>query len=153
MEPNRLYNSAYVPARRQRELPIPPVQQPKKKKKISREAKKNRERAMAISPMYMCALAIAVIATLMICVSFLTLESEVRVQAQAVTQKEKELNKLLDENSATKERLNASMDANYIYKVAKKELGMDYAKENQVIYYQSSKPDYIKQYKEIPKAE
>lgn len=153
MEPNRMYHTASVPARRERELPIPPVQQPKKKQGLSREAKKNRERATAISPMYMCALVVAVIATLTMCVSFLTLESEVRVQARVVTQKEKELNKLLDENSAMKERLNASMDANYIYKVAKKELGMNYAKEDQVIYYQSSKPDYIKQYKEIPKAE
>lgn len=153
MEPNRLYNSGAVPNRRERELPDPQIKQPNKKKHISRETKKNRERAMAISPVYMLALIAAVTVTLVMCISFLKLESEVRIQAQEVSKLEKELNILLDDNSATKERLNTSMDSSYIYKVAKQKLGMDYAKDDQVIYYEATKPDYTKQYKEIPEAE
>ena len=72
------------------------------------------------------------------------------VEGDAVQKQEKELQSIVDANNATEERLNSSLDSDAIYRRATKELGMVYASDDQVIYYDSTSPDYVVQYGEIP---
>ena len=64
-----------------------------------------------------------------------------------------EVASLADENTATQERINSSIDLGEVYDTATGELGMVYTKEDQIIHYKSSNSDYVKQYEDIPSAE
>lgn len=94
----------------------------------------------------------AIVVTLYSCVSYLQLQSTVSSQRDNISTMQAELSDLKDENVATAERLNSSVDLNAIYNTATKELGMVYANDNQVVEYEPSNPDYVRQYKDIPEA-
>ncbi len=47
-------------------------------------------------------------------------------------------------------RINASIDLDHIYKVATEELGMVYANPEQVLLYDKTESEYVRQYEDIP---
>ena len=63
---------------------------------------------------------------------------------------EKEIADLKTENDTTLKRINTSIDLNEIKEKAMGELGMVYASEDQVAYYNMEDTDYMMQYEEIP---
>lgn len=126
------------------------VRQPRKRKHLSKTVKRNRERALVFSKGYTFVLGIATVATLAMCVSYLSMQAKVTQQTKNIARQEKELSSLIDENNATQERLHNLVDLNRVYKIATKELGMVYADDKQIIYYDSKNPDYVRQYEDIP---
>ena len=46
--------------------------------------------------------------------------------------------------------INTSIDLNEIYEIATKELGMVYAKKDQVLLYDKTESEYVRQYEDIP---
>ena len=64
---------------------------------------------------------------------------------------EKELEFLKSENDALETRINTSLDLDYVYRVATEELGMVYPNKNQVILYNKTESEYVRQYEDIPK--
>ncbi len=116
----------------------------------NRAIRRNQARALAFSKGYTILLAVAVVATLAMCVHYITAQSQLVYQSKHIASLEQELNDLIDENNATKERLQSLMDLDYIYKVATKKLGMVYAGEDQIIYYDGQSKDYLRQYEDIP---
>ncbi|MBO8462420.1 MAG: septum formation initiator family protein [Firmicutes bacterium] len=121
-----------------------------RKQNRSRSVRRNQARARSFSKGYTILLAVAVVATLAMCVHYITAQSQLIYQNKHMASLEQKLNNLVDENNATKERLQSLMDLDYIYKVATKKLGMIYAGEDQIIYYDSQSKDYLRQYEEIP---
>jgi len=69
---------------------------------------------------------------------------------QAVTALQSQLQTVQEQNNSLKESLNKTIDLDEIYQIATGRLGMVYAGEDQVIYYDSSNNDYIRQYESIP---
>ena len=63
----------------------------------------------------------------------------------------KELEFLKSENDALETRINTSLDLDYVYRVATEELGMVYPNKNQVILYNKTESEYVRQYEDIPK--
>ena len=63
---------------------------------------------------------------------------------------EAHLEKLKAENDALETSINTSIDLNKIYEIATKELGMVYAKKNQVLLYDKTESEYVRQYEDIP---
>lgn len=124
--------------------------QPQYKPRVTKETRRNRQRAYAIDRGYLFVLGLAMLATLFMCVSYLSVQATVTHQKKQIAIASKELSTLVDENNATLERLNSKLNLNYVYNVATKKLGMVHAGESQIIYYDSSSPDYLRQYKEIP---
>ena len=122
-----------------------------RKKKINQAVRRNQAKALAFSKAYTMILAVAVLATLAICVYYISAQSRNIAQSEKIASLEQQLNDLKDENNAMTERLQSMMDLNYIYKMATEKLGMVYAGEDQIIYYDSVNKDYVKQYQEIPK--
>ena len=120
------------------------------KQNRSKAVRKNQARALAFSKRYTILLAVAVVATLAMCVHYITAQSQLIYQNKHMASLEQELNNLVDGNNATKERLQSLMDLDYIYKIATTKLGMVYAGEDQIIYYDSQSKDYLRQYEEIP---
>lgn len=117
---------------------------------LSAQTRRNRERALAIRARDVAFFSAAVACIVLACVFYLSAQSRVTQYSKAVQSKEKELHNIVDANNATEERLNSSLDVNAIYKKATKELGMVYAAEDQVIYYDSASPDYVVQYDKVP---
>ena len=46
--------------------------------------------------------------------------------------------------------INSSIDLNKIYEIATKELGMVYARRDQVLLYDKTESEYVRQYEDIP---
>lgn len=139
------YTHSYIDGSNARSLQ--PERHPRQ---LSARTRKNRERALAIRAKDVAFFSIAVVCVVFACVFYLSAQSKVTQYSKSVQNKEKELNSLIDANNATEEHLNSSLDVNAIYKKATKELGMVYAADDQVIYYDSTSPDYVVQYGEVP---
>ena len=57
----------------------------------------------------------------------------------------------LADNDARYKRVTTSVDLNHVKDVAINKLGMDYPKEDQVVYYTIENSTYMDQYSDIPK--
>ena len=122
-----------------------------KREQISRPAlRRNREKALQISVPYLLLLAAATVAVVAICVSYLKVQSSITAHQSAVGKLESQLSTLRTNNSALESRIDAYVDLDYIFQVATEELGMTYASDDQVIYYDKSESEYVRQYEDIP---
>ena len=88
--------------------------------------------------------------TLAACFMYLHSSSVLKKNEQAVTALQSQLQTVQEQNNSLKESLNKTIDLDEIYQIATGRLGMVYAGEDQVIYYDSSNNDYIRQYESIP---
>lgn len=124
-----------------------------KQKRVNQTiAMRNREKAFKLDWKYTLFLCVAVIAVLGSCVVYLTTQSAVTQKNQEVTSLKTELSLLTDTNSATRERINDAIDLEYVREYATEVLGMVYPSESQIVYYQSTDDDYVKQYQDIPQS-
>lgn len=123
---------------------IKPVRQPEKRKH------KRLKTSPGIDLVSALFLVVAIAVTLYTCIDYLRVQSLVTAQNKEIAQLEHKLTKLQDQNKDALAKINTSLDLNYIYEVATKELGMVYPNENQVIKYKSNLSDYVRQYEKIP---
>lgn len=134
-----------------------PVQAPsvhrqiKPKKNISAVVRRNQEKALQMDLPFVFMLTIAIICTLYLCVNYLQIQSSITSRINHIEKMEKELEFLKSENDALETNINTSLDLDYVYKVATEELGMVYANKNQVILYNKTESEYVRQYEDIPK--
>ena len=105
---------------------------------------------MALDLPYVILLSAACICTLYICVSYLQLQSDLTARMHNIEQLEARFEKLKTENDALETSINTSIDLNKIYEIATKELGMVYAKKDQVLLYDKTESEYVRQYEDIP---
>ena len=101
--------------------------------------RRNQERAMYMDLPYVIMLTLASICTLYLCVNYLHLQA-----------REEKREKMRTENDALETSINTSIDLNEIYEIATKELGMVYAKKDQVLLYDKTESEYVRQYEDIP---
>ena len=123
---------------------LEPINQPARKKR--RKPKTD----IGIDLFSVFFLTIAIVVTLYTCIEYLQVQSGLTEQSKEIAELEHNLVKLQNQNKDALSKLNTSLDLNYIYEVATKELGMVYPKDNQVITYESNLSDYVRQYEEIP---
>ena len=64
---------------------------------------------------------------------------------------EQELTTLKTQNNALETKINTYVDLDHVYKVATEELGMVYANKDQVLMYNRTESEYVRQYEDIPK--
>ena len=142
-EPERYYIDGNT-ARRLNEQP----ETPKRRNKAVQSRPKQRtvqhkKRVSVFDLKYTLFLVTSVGITLAACFMYLHSSSVLKKNEQAVTA-------LQEQNNSLKESLNKTIDLDEIYQIATGRLGMVYAGEDQVIYYDSSNNDYIRQYESIP---
>lgn len=123
------------------------------KPKLSNSARKNREKALHMNMSYVIFLAIAAMVTLFMCISYLQLQAEITQKVKNISSLEQEVADLKSDNDETYNRINNSVDLDYIKKVALEDIGMVYASPDQVVLYDNEESDYVRQYSDIPKAE
>lgn len=112
--------------------------------------RRNQERAMYMDLPYVIMLTLASICTLYLCVNYLHLQSAITARMHNIESMEEKLEKMRTENDALETSINTSIDLNEIYEIATKELGMVYAKKDQVLLYDKTESEYVRQYEDIP---
>lgn len=140
----------------------PQAQEPAKKRpaakpdtrrqpKISHTVRRNQEKALYMDFPYVMALTVAAICALYICVSYLHVQSSITSRIHNIEKLEKEVENLRSENDALETRIKTSIDLDHIYKVATEELGMVYANKNQVLLFDKTESEYVRQNENIPR--
>ena len=100
---------------------------------------------------YVLFLALVSIATLFMCVRFIQLRSTVTTQIKTLASMESELNQLTAENDALYTQTVNDVDLEHIKDVAMNQLGMNYATEDQIIWYSNNMTNsYVRQYQDVP---
>ena len=135
------------PQRRSREE-IEQVQHCKSRRNAAR---RNRQRAMEMSPGYVMFLTAGVLVIAMAAVSFVNLQSQITSRMRNIANLESQVTDLRADNDARYKRVTTSVDLNHVKDVAINKLGMDYPKEDQVVYYTIENSNYMDQYSDIPK--
>lgn len=113
-------------------------------------ARQNQEKALQMGLTSIIMLTIATVCALYICISYLHIQAEMTSKMHNITVLEKQLEQLRSENDTLQTKINTDTDLDYVYKVATEELGMVYANSNQVILYDKTDNEYVRQYEDIP---
>lgn len=143
----------YIEGNTARQLNTAPntIEQPEREKRqADPNVRRNVKRAKTFDLKYTVALLGATILLFVFCISMLNAKAEVTEQRRQIAVLERELNALKDNNDEMGKRLESSVDLTKVYDVAVKELGMVYPKNGQVVSYEASNPDYVKQFKDVP---
>ena len=83
--------------------------------------------------------------------NYLHLQASITTRINKIETLEIELETLKSANDALQTRLDTYVDLDHVYKVATEELGMVYANKNQILLYNKSESEYVRQYEDIPK--
>lgn len=155
-ERNRSYSTkAYIEGNTVRKLhsakDLEAGERQKPKKKVSYRVRRNQERALQMNMPYVFMLTVALVCTLYLCINYLQVQSTMTTRIHNIETIEKELEFLKSENDAAETRINTSLDLDYVYRVATEELGMVYPNKNQVILYNKTESEYVRQNEDIPK--
>lgn len=118
-------------------------------KRLSNTARKNRDKAAHMNPGYILFLTMAMIVTGYFCIQYLQLQSDITSRVKSISILESRYNELKTENDETESRIKGSVGIEAIKKQAMDELGMQYAKEDQIVTYTSEDGDYVRQYIDI----
>jgi len=137
---------------------LQPQRAPEKKKtdirrqpRISHTVRRNQEKALYMDLPYVIVLTIAAICALYICVNYLHVQSSITARIHNIERLEKDVEGLRSENDALETRIKTSIDLDHIYKVATEELGMVYANKNQVLLFDKTESEYVRQNENIPR--
>ena len=143
-------NRYYVQGSAVRKLDVTKEIERRPQKKISNTARKNREKAKHTSAGYVLFLCAALVVTGFILVNYIGLQSDITSSVKHISALEKQLNDLKLANDEEYSRITSSVNLEEVKRIALQELGMQYAKEGQIISFQSENNDYVKQMADIP---
>ena len=118
--------------------------------RASHRIRRNQEKALRMDLPYVFVLSIAAVCALWLCVNYLHIQSSMTGRIHNIQDLEKKLEVLKANNDALETRINTYVDLDYVYKVATEELGMVYANKDQIILYDKSESEYVRQYEDIP---
>lgn len=148
-------NTAYVHGNTVRKaMPVRmPVHTPDEVRRpsVNNRVRRNREKALQMDLPYVLMLTVAVVCTLCLCVRYLHLQSSITTNIHGIEVQEAQLEKLKTENNALEMSINTSVDLDHVYKVATEELGMVYANKDQILHYDKTESEYVRQNEDIPK--
>ena len=114
------------------------------------QASENRRKASRFGALYTFFVVTAVAVTLFVCTSYIKQINMQNEQNKEIVTLKEQLNELREANDQKELTIDTSVDFNYIYNVATKELGMVHASPEQVIAYESGESEYVIQYGNIP---
>ncbi len=112
-------------------------------------SQKKIEKALSMDAPYVIVLTLALIVVLAMCVSYLRLQSEITTRIKNIEAQEKILEQYVADNDALESRIDASIDLDEIYRVATEELGMVYANKDQILTYEKTPTEYVRQNENI----
>ena len=134
----------------QRREPQREPHDPRRKVSRTHTVRRNQEKALQMDLPYVVMLTLAAICALYICVDYLHVQSAITGQIHNIEVLERDIASLQSENNALETRINTSVDLDEVYRIATQDLGMVYANKKQVILYERTESEYVRQYEDIP---
>lgn len=119
--------------------------------KRQQQVRRNQQRALNIDLPYLLILIVASVCTLTLCFNYICLQTSINSRITEIEQLEQQLDALKSENDALQGSIDTSVDLNEVYRIATEELGMVYAGKDQLITYDKTESEYVRQYEDIPK--
>lgn len=95
-------------------------------------------------------MAVAMVAAAFILTWYLTLQSDITNSIKHISALESQLNEMKLDNDENYSRITSNVDLEEVKRVAIQELGMQYAKEGQIITFSGEGSDYVRQTGDIP---
>ncbi len=135
---NYVYGTAARRLDVQRQMEMAP------RKPLSTEARKNRDKARHMSVGYVMFLVAALCVSAVILINYIQLQAELTGAINQVAKLESQLNNQRLANDEEYNRILNSIDLEEVRRIAIGELGMVYAKEDQVITYTGGGRDYMR---------
>ncbi|MEE1114670.1 MAG: hypothetical protein UHN88_06290 [Eubacterium sp.] len=123
------------------------------KPKVSARTRENRARAKSMSVGYVLFLGVMCIVSMAICIHYLRLRSDLITQTETIAEMETSLSKLQADNDAYYKQAQASVSMDDVKNTALNTLGMHYATESQIRYYNADNESYVRQYESVPSGE
>ena len=108
-----------------------------------------RAHARTMSAGYVVALTAVCIFTLFLCIHYLQLRSQVIHQNELIAATETTLSRLKADNDAYEHKALASLNMEDVKDTALNKLGLHYATESQIRYYNADDESYVRQYEKI----
>ena len=147
----RRTNQMYVQGNTARKLQAVPSQYERTTiKKDNRAVQKNRDKALHMNVGYVLFLVAAMMMAGLMLTWYLTLQSDITNSIKNVARLESELNSLKLDNDERYSRINSDINLEEVRRVAIQGLGMQYAREGQIITYNGEDNDYVRQTGDIP---
>jgi len=117
----------------------------------AREEKRREEmKAVSMNAVTLVLAAIALVVTVYFGYSYIHLKNSVNEHMESVKLLEKQLETKRTENDALEQSIDTSVDLSYVYNVAVNELGMVRSGQDNVIRYDKTESEYVRQYENIP---
>jgi len=116
----------------------------------SHRVRRNQEKALYVDGPYVFLLTIAAVVTLFLCMNYLRIQSSITARIDHIEELELKLEHLKSENDALQTRIDTFVDLDHVFKVATEELGMVYANKDQILLYDKTESEYVRQYEDIP---
>ncbi|MBP3677455.1 MAG: hypothetical protein J6I97_03825 [Agathobacter sp.] len=137
------------PVRRER-IDRTKIQEEQQKKRRRNAARRNRERALHMNRGYVAFLSLCVAVVAFAAVALVQIQSQVTQRMEHIAALESQITDLKADNDARYKEIVTSVDLDYIKDVAINQLGMQYATEDQIIYYSVENNNFMDQYSDIP---
>ncbi|MBR1813474.1 MAG: cell division protein FtsL [Lachnospiraceae bacterium] len=128
---------------------IEPVRR-ENKRGISEQTRRNQEKALRLSLPFVLFVSAAALAVVGICVQYLGLQTSITRRIDKIQELQGNIADLRRENRALETDIETYYNLDRIYAIATQELGMVYADPAQVIVYDKTESEYVRQYDDIP---
>lgn len=142
--------NTYVQGSAVRKLDVQRELQNPSKRSISHATRKNRDKAVHMNAVYVLFLSVALLVAGGILISYIRLQFNITASVETISTLEAELMDLRLQNDEEYARINSAVNLEEIKRVAIEELGMQYAREDQVIEVTDEANDYVRQFADIP---
>ena len=127
------------------ELPEEP-----RKREVSHQVRRNRAKAKRMTPSYVLMLAAATVVAVVFCYQTLLLQSQLVSIKRQIRGIQRTVDDLRMSNDALEDSMTIYTDLDYVYRVATRKLGMVYPTEAQIIRFEKTESEYVRQYEDIP---
>lgn len=117
--------------------------------RVSRKTLENRKRAMSFGIGYIFFLTAVCIASVYFCIHYLQLRSALINQNETIASMQSTLSQLTEDNDALYRSTMASVSMDDVRQTALSKLGLHYATESQISYYNADDESYVRQYTDI----
>ena len=120
-----------------------------KSQEVSRQTRKNHGRAKNVGLKYVIALSMLCTLMVMLCINYLQLRSRLITLNESIARKETRLRELQEDNEAEYQKIISSVTMDDVRDTALNKLGMHYATETQIRYYDADDDSYVRQYESV----
>ncbi len=119
-------------------------------KVVSVRTAKNRMNCRKMTVSNMCILVFSLLLMLAVFTNYLLLHSQIQEKQYDIARLESKLNDMRIANEEEAARINGSIDLEEIKAIAMNELGMTYPDNGQIVDFEDSDSDYVRQHMDIP---